>query len=316
MAIKMVRKPSETPNITNIDDFIPFRYAYGNQNGYVKGKGNEVSYTINGANFKINSGRLVLQGVETDIDSSGYTITIDNSSEKRYFTVYYTVNLGTNTVSINNQYSTSTYPTISSGDDLTVTTNGIANLVLYKFTAQSSVISNVTKVVQEITYTGTALSDYNISKGTIETRLTNLGFRQGAVTMSSGYSAGTNRITRQGNYCILDLELFLTTAQVQNIINGNEATIGTIPVNFRPSNTEYIYGSLGICSFKKTDGFGNQYYVSADLSALFEISSTGTIKLKHQRNFTDGVYTNLTLDTYANNLYPSLNTGYVSNPIT
>ena len=75
MSIKMVRQPSETPNITNIDDIIPFRYAYGNQNGYVKDKGNEVGYTVNGSQFTIGSGRIVLQGVESDISASGVTIT-------------------------------------------------------------------------------------------------------------------------------------------------------------------------------------------------------------------------------------------------
>ena len=29
MGIRMVRQPSQTPNVTNIDDIIPFRYAYG-----------------------------------------------------------------------------------------------------------------------------------------------------------------------------------------------------------------------------------------------------------------------------------------------
>ena len=83
MAINFVRQPSETPNVRNIDDIIPFRYAYGNQNGYVKDKGNELSYTINGSNFRINSGRVVLQGVESDIDANGVTITVDNVATTR-----------------------------------------------------------------------------------------------------------------------------------------------------------------------------------------------------------------------------------------
>ena len=48
MAIEMVRIPSETPNISNTDDFVGLRYAYGNQNGYVIGKGQECSPTISG----------------------------------------------------------------------------------------------------------------------------------------------------------------------------------------------------------------------------------------------------------------------------
>lgn len=152
MAIKMVREPSETPNINNIDDIIPMRYAYGNQNGFIIGKGTEISNTINGLNFTINGGRLVLQGVECDIDASGVTIAIDNISTKRYYVVYLKVNLSTNTVSIENAYDTADYPIIDNGDDLTVNSSGIANMVLYKFTAINGIISEVNKVVESVKY--------------------------------------------------------------------------------------------------------------------------------------------------------------------
>lgn len=153
MAISMVRKPSETPNITNIDDIIPFRYAYGNQNGYVIGRGAEVSHTVNGNQFTVNSGRLVIQGVESDIDANGITLTIDSVSETRYYAVYHEINLATNTSNIKVEFDTATYPNITEGDDLTANSSGIARLVLYKFIAQSGVISGVEKVVKAIQYT-------------------------------------------------------------------------------------------------------------------------------------------------------------------
>lgn len=152
MAIKMVREPSETPNINNIDDIIPMRYAYGNQNGYVIGKGTEISNTVNGLNFTVNSGRLVMQGVECDIDATGVTITIDNIATKRYYTIYLEVNLGLNTATIKDEYDTATYPTIDVGDDLTENTTGIARLPLYRFTATSGIISDVNKVVESVKY--------------------------------------------------------------------------------------------------------------------------------------------------------------------
>lgn len=152
MAIKMVREPSETPNINNIDDIVPMRYAYGNQNGYVIGKGNEISNTVNGLNFTVNSGRLVLQGVECDIDATGVTITIDNIATKRYYTIYLEVNLGLNTATIKSEYDTATYPTIDVGDDLTENTTGVARLPLYRFTATSGIISEVNKVVESVKY--------------------------------------------------------------------------------------------------------------------------------------------------------------------
>lgn len=161
MAIKMVREPSETPNINNIDDIIPMRYAYGGQNGYIIGKGQEISNTINGSNFVIKSGRLVLQGVECDIDATGVTISIDNIATKRYYSVYLQVNLATNNVSIGNTYDTADYPVIDSGDDLTENSSGIARMVLYKFIAQNGIISEVNKVVESIQYTPKFVFDNN-----------------------------------------------------------------------------------------------------------------------------------------------------------
>lgn len=153
MAIKMVRQPSETPNINNTDDFIPIRYGYGNQNGYIKNKGNEIGYTINSNNFTITSGRIVLQGVECDIDANGYTITTNTTiASPLYYTIYYEVDLDNNEVSIKSENDTTSYPVISEGDDLTHTINGVARLVLYKFISTAGVITNVQKLIQEIKY--------------------------------------------------------------------------------------------------------------------------------------------------------------------
>lgn len=152
MAIEMVRVPSETPNISNIDDFVGLRYAYGNQNGYVIGKGNECSYTINGSIFKINSGRLVLQGVECDIDANGVEITVDNVATKQYYSVYLQVNLASNETKILATSDTASYPPIETGDDLTQNTTGTARIVLYTFDVQSGVISNVQKHIEEVKY--------------------------------------------------------------------------------------------------------------------------------------------------------------------
>ena len=152
MSIEMVRIPSETPNISNIDDFVGLRYAYGNQSGYVIDKGNECSYTINGSIFKINSGRLVLQGVEVDIDANGVEIAIDNVATTRYYTVYFQINLALNETKILATYDTATYPAIDIGDDLTKNTIGTGRLELYRFDAINGVISNVVKKVEKIVY--------------------------------------------------------------------------------------------------------------------------------------------------------------------
>lgn len=152
MAIKMVREPSETPNINNIDDIIGLRYAYGNQDGYVIDRGNEISYTISGSNFIINSGRIVLQGVESDIDANGVTIPVDNIASFKYYTIYCEVNLGINSSKIKSVSDNETYPVIDKGNDLTENSKVIARLALYHFTAQNGLISNVEKIVKPIEY--------------------------------------------------------------------------------------------------------------------------------------------------------------------
>lgn len=154
MAIEIVRIPSETPNISNTDDFVGLRYAYGNQNGYVINKGLECSFTPLSAKFRINSGRLVLQGVEVDIDANGVEVAIDNVATKKYYTVYLQVNLATNETKILAMSDTSSYPTIESGNDLTQSTTGTATMELYHFEATSGVISNAKKIVKSIKYFG------------------------------------------------------------------------------------------------------------------------------------------------------------------
>lgn len=174
MGIKMVRTPSDTPNINNTDDFIGLRYAYRNKNGYILNKGNECSSTINGSKFKINSGRIVIQGIECDIDANGVEIDVDNVAITRYYSIYLQVNLALNEIKIQSIYDTSTYPVIDAGDDLTLNTTGTARLELFQFTATNGVISSVSKIIKKIEYLDPSLDNYDYSKGTIESRLTNI----------------------------------------------------------------------------------------------------------------------------------------------
>lgn len=269
MGIRMVRQPSETPNVTNIDDIIPFRYAYGDQDGYVIGKGTEISYTIDGNTFRINSGRVVLQGVETDIDANGVSFTIDNASETRYFVVYYEVNLATQTTAIKlSTYSTSGYPTIDVGDDLTANSSGIARLPLYRFTATSGVISNVTKVSKAIEYSGTALVGYDIDKGTVEERLTKLGFKEGTIEFDSSLTieAGDvieNYLHRQGNYVLGRLRTDIIGV---DLYAYSGMKIGQIPSDFLPKGEEKFGAFFGyvnstfIANYIKIDVNGNVYF--------------------------------------------------------
>lgn len=152
MAVLFIRKPSETPNIQNIDDIRMVRYAYGNQNGYIKGYGAELSHNITGSTFIINSGIFVVQGAEVKIDANGWSESVSGVTNKRYYTVYGEVNLALQTAEIKSTYSHATYPTVEAGDDLTQSTDGTARVELYRFTATNGIIADVVKVVKGIDY--------------------------------------------------------------------------------------------------------------------------------------------------------------------
>ena len=155
MAGTLVRKPSNTPNITNYDDTRMLRYATGGYNGVVEKHKNECSYTVNGSIFKINSGEIIIDGWQYGIDASGESITIDNISGTQYYSVYLEIDLSiadNQKGTIKSTYDTVSYPIIDAGDDLTEAQTGVARLELYKFTASSGVISNVSKSIKTISY--------------------------------------------------------------------------------------------------------------------------------------------------------------------
>lgn len=169
MSIRLIRQESETPNVTNTDDARMVRYAYGGYNGFVKNRGTEIGYSINGSTFKVTSGVLNLQGWEAEIDANGVDISTSGSVNKRYFSVFYEVNAATDTASVKSSYSETGYPAIDAGDDLTETTNGTARLLLYTFDVQITAISNVQKKVQAIPFVSDAIDEIyeGLENGTI-----------------------------------------------------------------------------------------------------------------------------------------------------
>lgn len=306
MAIKMVREPSATPNINNIDDIVPMRYAYGNQDGYVISKGTEAAAIVNGSSFTIGSGRIVVQGVECDIDANGITIVVDNIATKKYFSVYLKVNLGTNTVNIQSEDDNAAYPDIQRGDDLTHTSTGIANLLLYTFEAQNGVISNVQKKIQAIEYSGTALADYDISKGTVEERLTKLGFSEDDIIDLDGNVVG--HISRQGNYVIGNLNE-----------NFNSSRFGSLPEKYRPktSQTFGAFSKFYLTLSGNTGGTFINNYETGGASARYTISSDGSITLSSESKSVIARYTSsyfITALTYPTSI-SGCNFGYEANPL-
>lgn len=72
------------------------------------------------------------------------------------------------------------------------------------------------------------------SKGTIEERLTNLGFKTGAVEALVG-TASENSLKRQGNVVIGKLKFSVNKNSIEK-----DDKIGTIPANFRPKQAQEI----------------------------------------------------------------------------
>ena len=292
MAIEMVRIPSETPNISNTDDFVGFRYAYGNQNGYVINKGQECSYTINGSKFKINSGRLVLQGVECDINANGVEITIDNVATKRYYTVYLEVNLTIDEAIILSKFDTAGYPTIESGADLTQSTTGTARMALYNFDATSGVINNVQKIVPKIEYVGDmvvfgAKNSIANSDGTY-----------------SGFTADENGTLKTGDYIVEKKKLLFHSDTGIDISAGvqttNEIIIGSSTEDLKNKLLEFVIkdGSKwnGTGEYRFRSKMGNDGYcsflVDTEISAPNAmLRATWTDHVTFHVQHTAGLYT-------------------------
>lgn len=152
MALRLVRQTSDTPNITNKDDVIMTRYAYGGYNGVVNGFGNECGYTAENGIFKILDGRIVVDGWEIDVDGAGWSFDFSNITGTQYHSVYAEINVSVETVDIKSSYYTGNYPTIEKGDDLTQIPNGTARLLLYNVQVENGAIKNVIKKFEIIPY--------------------------------------------------------------------------------------------------------------------------------------------------------------------
>ena len=85
---------------------------------------------------------------------------------------------------------------------------------------------SATKAKNATNATYAQYASLDTTKGTIEERLTNLGFKSGSATIASG-SASTNNLYRQGNYVYGRIGITGATRALN-------ATWFTLPQNFRP----------------------------------------------------------------------------------
>lgn len=132
--------------------------------------------------------------------------------------------------------------------------DGVYNLVLYNYSINNVAIELTRNEVyvpdiggkldqfeKSLKDEGKPLGGYDESKGTIEERLTKLGFKEGRVTEWStvvSTEQGVNNIKRQGNYCILNWWVTIKNGTANNTPNLG---IGNIPDDFLPlKDTEFF----------------------------------------------------------------------------
>lgn len=184
MSVRLLRKSSDTPNITNRDDANMIRYAYGGSDGVVKNFGSELSYIVSGSNFVLTSGKIVVQGWEVIVDS--WELNLSTVTGTQYHLVYLEVNAASETAVIKSTYLTNSVPSIEPGDDLTQYLNGTARIPLYSFKISSKSISSVKKEFSVLEYTNPridtaekVLTSLSIWKSNIlkdqEIQITNIG---------------------------------------------------------------------------------------------------------------------------------------------
>lgn len=150
MDIKFVRKNGA--NINNNDDYVPFKYAYGDIDGYTNG----FTYSVNGNILHINgNSRIVVQGVESIIETGGIDIEFDIVNEKRKYLIYLSVNMTTQTSGILTRYGTTSYPFVDLiYDDITSSYGkGVAQIGLITLDVENGVISNDERVIKKIPFT-------------------------------------------------------------------------------------------------------------------------------------------------------------------
>lgn len=109
------------------------------------------------------------------------------------------------------------------------------------------------------------------SKGTIEERLTALGFKEGAVSPVTDSTAYINYLCRQGNYVL---------GTFTGYYKNGYTMLGTIPEAFRPNKSVTLYGAVhGYCyetALGGIENIGAPVEVKVDPNGDFYISNTLT----------------------------------------
>ena len=229
-------------------------------------------------------------------DTFDYNSTLENIKSAIKNLSNYTVNFT----------QASTLDNITSGEQL--------NTTLGKISKQLDALSGFMK---EEEGNVNLYASNDTSKGTIEQRLTNLGFKEGSIELASGYTAVTNKLKRQGNYVIGELifnpdayKLTYTLTSVNVYTTSNQFLIGKIPIGFRPKNGQ----NCGIDCWIEFPGFSlSLSNIILKTGAYATITSDGFVYmyLYGYKNFN----TNITIRV-DHNKSCRINFGYEAKPLT
>ena len=334
MSVNLIRKNSDTPNIRNYDDARLFRYIIQDRSGIIKDYGDELAMSKSGNNIlHIASGEIVHQGWQVEISSGGFDITLDNRDSVEYYSVYLEINLSIASqqkAEIKFLKGNADYPIVNPGDDLTTTPTGTSRLLIaWVYLVPSSSTFTITRKIDVITYypsyalnaseaSHASEADYassDHSKGTIEQRLTDLGFKQGSLSITgSGYSSlsiSANSLTKQGQ---------MVNTYVGATITGSTSTYNltiSVPNDFRPiygqtilirircsmrlyieatspeaTITEYVtYDNVEVCLFKTLSSSGQITISNTDVDDKLSLFTKyyGGVTTRFQYSYIGGI---------------------------
>lgn len=164
-------------------------------------------------------------------------------------------------------------------NDLNVNTLGTYEFALYDYVASPTRVTltreslsyvqdipdYVTGRLSAFTGAGKPLYQYDEEKGTIEERLTKLGFKSGSVTLESGVTATENTIKKLGNFVIGNITISNMRTPKTTV------TLGTIPSGFRPYKTLSFFGGI--------EGRENDQTYTFSAMCTVTINTSGTIVL-------------------------------------
>lgn len=173
---------------------------------------------------------------------------------------------------------------VNSAGTVTATTNWTALGVLtvgYPLRAKNA---DRTELADKATYAGNNTSaTIDARLNSLSARLDALGFRTGSITLPNG-SATVNKVDRQGNYVILNLEISYpnsgeTNGMSRSSGSNKSATWNfTVPVNFRPKNDMNI-SAVAYGYFYDGAGSGGTYSFiptcTLNTSGVLSITTSG-----------------------------------------